>query len=307
MSGDRVAVVDVGSNSTRLFLCEGVSADGPEGERITTITALRRGAAPDGTIAREALDRLGACLDDYADRIHEFGCDEVIAIGTSAVRDAPNREEVIDLVDDRLAVELRVLAGPHEAELSYFGARLAVHGGGPVVVVDIGGGSTELVRGDERGPQTAVSLDAGGVRFTERFLHDDPPTPAQIAALRDEVMEMVVPTFAALGGPAPLVGVAGTMTTLAAIAHGGYDPNRVHGAVLSVDEVEDVTARLAALPLAERREVAGLHPDRAPAIVAGALIACCVLAAAAAAEIAISERDLLDGAVLRLSGVSGER
>ncbi len=94
MNGDRVAVVDVGSNSTRLFLCEGVSAEGPEGERITTITALRRGAGPDGTIAPDALARLGACLDDYADRIAEFESDEVIAIGTSAVRDAPNRDEV---------------------------------------------------------------------------------------------------------------------------------------------------------------------------------------------------------------------
>ncbi len=114
---------------------------------------------------------------------------------------------------------------------------------------------------------------------------------------------MVVPTFAALGGPAPLVGVAGTMTTLAAIANGAYDPSHVHGAVLSAAEVEDITAGLAALPLAERREVPGLHPDRAPAIVAGALIACCVLEAAGAEEIAISERDILDGAVLRLSGV----
>jgi exopolyphosphatase/guanosine-5'-triphosphate,3'-diphosphate pyrophosphatase len=303
VSGDRVAVVDVGSNSTRLFLCEGVSAEGPEGERIATITALRRGAASDGTIAPDALGRLGDCLDDFADRIAAFGSDEVIAVGTSAVRDAPNRDEVIALVDDRLAVDLRVLAGAHEAELSYFGARLAVRGDGPVVVIDIGGGSTELVRGDAAGPQTAVSLDVGGVRFTDQFLHDDPPTLAQIAALRDEVMGMAVPTFAALGDAAPLVGVAGTMTTLAAIANGAYDPRQVHGAVLAAVEIEDITDHLAGLALAERRLVAGLHPDRAPSIVAGALIACCVLDAAMVDEIAISERDLLDGAVLRLSGV----
>lgn len=303
MSGDRVAVVDLGSNSTRLFLCEGVSANGPDGERVTTITALKRGAASDGAIAPEALARLGACLDDYADRIAEFDSDEVIAIGTSAVRDAPNRDEVAALVDDRLGVDLRVLAGAQEAELSYFGARLAVAGEGPVVVLDIGGGSTELVRGDASGPQAAVSLDAGGVRFTEQFLHDDPPSPAQIAALRDEVMGMVVPTFAAIGGAAPLVGVAGTMTSLAAIANGAYDPRHVHGAILSAVEIEDITDYLAGVPLAERREVPGLHPDRAPSIVAGALIACCVLDAAMADEIAISERDILDGAVLRLSGV----
>ena len=301
MNDRHVAVVDVGSNSTRLFLCDGIDSDGPRGERITTITALRRGAGSDGTIAADALGRFDECLLQYAATIDAFGADEVIAVGTSAVRDAPNRDRVAAIVRERLGAELQVLAGAHEAELSYLGARLAAAGDVPVIVMDIGGGSTELVRGDASGPTSAVSLDMGGVRFTEMFLHDDPPTHAQVTALRDEVAGLVIPTLAALGGPAPIIGVAGTMTTLAAIAHGAYDPDHVHGTILTTDEVNEIADHLVSLPLEERRLVPGLHPDRAPSIVAGTLIACTVLAAASAEEVAISERDLLDGARLRLA------
>ena len=301
MSDRHVAVVDVGSNSTRLFLCDGIDAAGPRGARITTITALRRGAGSDGSIAADALGRLDDCLTRYGATIDAFGVDEVIAVGTSAVRDAPNRDRVSDIIRERLGTELIVLQGAHEAELSYAGARLAVEGDGTVLVMDIGGGSTELVRGDATGPKMAVSLDMGGVRFTETFLHDDPPTPAQMTALRDEVAGLVIPTLAALGGPAPIIGVAGTMTTLAAVAHGEYDAEQVHGTIMSATDVDEIAQRLAALPLAERRGVPGLHPDRAPSIVAGALIASTVLAAAGAESVAISERDLLDGVRLRLA------
>lgn len=301
MNDRHVAVVDVGSNSTRLFLCDGIDADGPRGGRVTTITALRRGAGSDGSIAAEALGRFDECLSRYAATIDAFGADEVVVVGTSAVRDAPNRDRVAAIVRERLGAELQVLEGAQEAELSYVGARLATVGDGPVIVMDIGGGSTELVRGDAGGPTSAVSLDAGGVRFTETFLHDDPPTHDQVTALRDEVVGLVIPTLAALGGPAPIIGVAGTMTTLAAIAQGGYDPERIHGTTLTTDEVRKITEQLVALPLEERRLVPGLHPDRAPSIVAGALIACTILDAAAADEVAISERDLLDGARLRLA------
>lgn len=301
MSDRHVVVVDVGSNSTRLFLCDGIDAAGPRGARITTITALRRGAGSDGSIAADALGRFDDCLIQYGETIAAFGAEEIIVVGTSAVRDAPNRDRVAGIVRERLGTELIVLEGAHEAELSYAGARLAVDGDGDVLVMDIGGGSTELVRGDATGPTMAVSLDMGGVRFTEMYLHDDPPTPAQKAALRDEVAGLVIPTLAALGGPAPIIGVAGTMTTLASIAHGEYDAEQVHGTVLTADQVAEMTEMLAALPLAERRNVAGLHPDRAPSIVAGALIASTVLVAAGAQSVSISERDLLDGVRLRLA------
>jgi exopolyphosphatase/guanosine-5'-triphosphate,3'-diphosphate pyrophosphatase len=301
VSTGRVAVVDVGSNSTRLFLCEGVGPGGPEGERTTTITGLRRGAAADGTVTAEALERLRECLAGYGDRIRGFGADQIVAVGTSAVRDAPNRPAIEEIVERELGAKLRVLSGAQEAELSYVGARLAVAGEEPVLVMDIGGGSTELVRGDANGPGAAVSMDVGAVRFTEAFLRDDPPTAEQVTALRNEVTELAIPTIVALGGPAPVIGVAGTMTSLAAIAYGRYDPDVVHGSILAIDEVEEMAQRLAAMPLAERRHVPGLHPERATSIVAGALIACAVLRAAAADHVAVSERDLLDGAVLRLA------
>jgi exopolyphosphatase/guanosine-5'-triphosphate,3'-diphosphate pyrophosphatase len=305
VSDRRVAVVDVGSNSTRLFLCDGIDEDGPHGERITTITSLRRGAGTDGSVAADALGRLDDCLTDFGARIASFGTNEVIAVGTSAVRDAPNRDRIEAVVRERLGTELRVLAGAQEAELAYVGARLAISGGGPVLVVDIGGGSTELIRGDEHGPTSAVSLDMGGVRFTETFLHSDPPTDAQVLALRDEVAGLVIPALAALGGSAPVVGVAGTMTTIAAIALGRYDSDQVHGMILSAEDVQEITEHLRSLPLDARRTVPGLHPDRAPFIVAGALIASTVLAAAGVGGVAISERDLLDGAVMQLVSDAG--
>lgn len=302
MTAGRVAVVDIGSNSTRLFLCDGVGPRGPEGERTTTITGLRRGAAADGTVTGEALERLRVCLDGYRASIDAFAPATIVAVGTSAVRDASNRADIEELVLRALGVTPRVLTGAQEAELSYVGARLAVAGDGPVLVMDIGGGSTELVRGDADGPTAAVSMDVGAVRHTEAHLHDDPPTAEQVRALRDEVAGIAVPSIAALGGPAPVIGVAGTMTSLAAIAHGRYDPDVVHGSILAIDEVEEMAGELAAMPLVERRKVPGLHPERATSIVGGALIACVVLRAASAEHVAVSERDLLDGAVIRLVG-----
>lgn len=294
----RVAVVDVGSNSLRLFLCHGVGPEGPEGERTAVVTGLRRGAAADGAIAADALERLDRVLADYGPRVEAFAPRAVLALGTSAVRDAPNRGEVARVAAERLGVELRVLSGDEEAALSFAGARLAVAEGGPALVVDIGGGSTELIRGTSEGQEAAVSLQLGASRGTERHLRHDPPRAEELAALRADAAGLIAPALAAVGGPAPVVGVAGTMTTLAAIHHGRYDPALVHGTRLTARDVEDQLARLAALPLARRREVPGLDPARAPLIVAGAAIAACVLEVAGAPELSVSERDLLDGAAL---------
>ncbi len=301
MTVQRVAIVDQGSNSTRLFLCEGIGPDGPIGERITTVTALKAGAGPDGRLTADALTRLDDCLAGYAQRIAAFVPDDVVVVGTSAVRDAPNRDAVADAVRLRLGASLTVLAGAQEAELAYVGARLAVRGDGSVIVMDIGGGSTELVQGGPEGPHSAVSMDLGSVRQTEALLHDDPPTVGQVDALLDEARTMSREAFAIIGSGAPIVGVAGTMTSLAAIAQGAYDPQRVHGAVLAIAQIETILWRVAALALDVRRQVPGLHPDRAPAIVAGACICLGVMQAAGAAEVTVSERDLLDGAVLRLT------
>jgi exopolyphosphatase / guanosine-5'-triphosphate,3'-diphosphate pyrophosphatase len=302
----RVAIVDVGSNSTRLLLCEGLDGQGPRGERRTLITGLRSGAAPDGAIAPEALARLERCLADYGAAIAAFAPGRVLAIGTSAVRDAPNRDAVRALVEVRLGAPLRVVSGEEEAALAFAGARLALPGDDrPALVLDVGGGSTELVRGGPAGPEAMVSLQIGSVRCSER-LHADPPTPEELRALRAGLERQVGPHARRLGAGAVVIGVAGTMTTLAAIRQGGYEPVRVHRARLTRQELERISARLAALPLDRRRRLAGLHPDRAPAIVAGAQIVLAAVAAAEADGLLVSERDLLDGAALAAAGVGAD-
>jgi exopolyphosphatase/guanosine-5'-triphosphate,3'-diphosphate pyrophosphatase len=297
----RVAVIDVGSNSTRLFLCEGLGPDGPRGERTTTITALKRGAERDGSVTAEALGRLDACCRAYAEKIAAFAPDEIIPVGTSAVRDAPNWDLVDHIVASTVGAPLRVLTGADEAQLAYAGAYLAVEGDDPVIVMDIGGGSTELVRGDASGPTAAVSLDVGAVRLTDAYLTSDPPTPGEREAVIEAVSELAHPAIQGIGGTAPVVGVAGTMTTLAAVFLGEYDADRIHGMTLSIRDVTAITTDLAAVTLEERQRVPGLQPERAASIVAGALIACVVLDAAGVDSVAISERDLLDGVVLRLA------
>ena len=298
LAGVRIAVVDLGSNSVRLFLCDGIDADGPCGERRTTVVGLRRGARPDGAIADDALARLDDCLAEYAVPTARFAPDRVVAVGTSAVRDAPNRARVAALVAERLGADLTVLGGREEALCSFAGARLGVACAGPIMVVDIGGASTELVRGGPEGPAGAVSLQLGAVRQTEQHLASDPPSAGELAALREEAGALVRGALREIGGPAAAVGVAGTITTLAAIELGAYDPERVHGHRLALATIRRITAELARMPVERRREVPGLEPARAGVIVAGAVIAGVVLEEAGLDEMAVSERDLLDGVVL---------
>lgn len=308
MSGarPRIAVADIGSNSVRLFLCDGIDADGPAGERRTTVTGLRRGAGPDGAIAEDALARLDECLAGYGAATAAFAPGRVIAVGTSAVRDAPNRDRVATVVRGRLGAGLTVLSGDQEARCAFAGARLGAETDGPILVVDIGGASTELVRGDAAGPAAAVSLQLGAVRQTEARLASDPPAAAELAALRDEAGALVRAGLARIGGPAACVGVAGTITTLAAIDLGGYDPARVHRHRLDRATVSRILAELAALPLEERRRVPGLEPVRAGVIVAGAAIADVVMEEAGLGAMTVSERDLLDGVVLLAAAPSGD-
>ncbi len=298
----RIAVVNVGSNSVRLFLCDGVDASGPSGERTTTVVGLRRGAAADGTLAEDALARLDGCLAGYAGPTARFAPDRIVAVGTSAVRDAPNRDRVGAILRDRLGAALTVLDGEQEALCSFAGARLGAPLAGEIMVVDIGGASTELVRGGPQGPAGAVSLQLGAVRQTERHLTSDPPAAGELAALRGEAGELVRGALERIGGPAAAVGVAGTITTLAAIDLGAYDRERVHGHRLARETVRRITGDLARLPVARRREVPGLEPARAGVIVAGAIIALAVLEEAGLGEMSVSERDLLDGIILAATG-----
>jgi exopolyphosphatase/guanosine-5'-triphosphate,3'-diphosphate pyrophosphatase len=290
-----VAIVDVGSNSVRLFLWSGEDGDGPVGSRLTTVTGLRRGAAADGTVAEDALARLDACAATYAEMMRSAGVVAGVAIGTSAVRDAPNRAAVAGVIGRRLGLPLTVVAGTVEARLSYAGARLAVEDAREAIVLDVGGGSTELVRGHAAGPTAAVSLQLGAVRTTERYLAADPPHPGELARLREDVDAALAEAVAGIGGPAPLVGVAGTVSTLAAVDLGIYDPRRVHGHVLSRARVEEMLSWMSGLPVVERALIPGLEPARAPVIVAGAAIVAAAMDGAGADRIMVSERDLLDG------------
>lgn len=309
MSGGRgLAVVDLGSNSLRLFLVERLEPDGPAGRRTTVVIGLRRGAAPDGSIAPDALQRLAEALEDVGARIGEFRPRAVAAVGTSAVRDAPNRDRVIELVRRATGAPLRVLSGDEEALLAFTGARLARDAPGPCLMLDVGGGSTELVRGDAEGVEGTVSLQLGSVRSTERWLVDDPPGPRAIAGLRGQARPLLDDAVRAIGGTAPALGVAGTITSLAAIELGRYDPALVHGHVLSRAGIERQIETLGAMTAAERRVVPGLDPARAPVIVAGAAITAEALHAAEQETLTVSERDILDGvalAALRPGGVAG--
>jgi exopolyphosphatase/guanosine-5'-triphosphate,3'-diphosphate pyrophosphatase len=306
LAGDApVAIVDVGSNSVRLFLWTGDDDDGPTGTRLTTVTGLRRGAADDGTVTGDALDRLDACAAAYAEMMRAAGVVSGVAIGTSAVRDAPNRTAVAEVIGRRLGLPLTVVAGTVEARLSYAGARRAVDDDREVVVLDVGGGSTELVRGDATGPTAAVSLQLGAVRTTERYLLADPPHPGQLTRLREDVDAALAEAVAGIGGPAPLVGVAGTVSTLAAVDLGIYDPRRVHGHVLTRARIEEMLSWMSGLPVAERALIPGLEPARAPVIVAGAAIVAAALDAARVDRITASERDLLDGVALYADALVG--
>jgi exopolyphosphatase/guanosine-5'-triphosphate,3'-diphosphate pyrophosphatase len=290
----RPAIVDIGSNSTRLLVVDRLGPDGAEGVRTTTITSLRKGAAPDGRLADDAVERLDEALAPIAERIRDAGADAVVPLATSAVRDAPDRDRVLDLVERRLGARPVVLSGREEAELAFRGARVAA-GPGEVTVVDIGGGSTELVCGEDR-PRDAVSLQLGAVRSTESHLPEDPPGAEAIARLARDLDAELGSAAARIGAGGEVVGVAGTFTTLAAVDLGGYDPVRVHGHRLGADRLDEIVGRLGTLDLAARRAVPGLHPGRAPFIVAGGEIARAALRACGARSVIVSERDILDGA-----------
>src|ERR1700759_1477484 len=303
-----VAVVDIGSNSTRLLIAQ------LDGDRVTRelvrhseVTRLGAGVDADGRLRDDAMARVYATLDGYKAEIDEYGAQPAVAVLTSAVRDSANGEEFAETVRDRYGLEPHVLSGEQEAELTFMGAT-SERGPGdrtPTLVVDIGGGSTEMIIGSGGEVGFHVSTQAGVVRQTERHLHADPPDPAQMDALVadvDGILEAGVPADER-GAVQRAIAVAGTATSLAAIAQhlDPYDPERVHGYLLSAGECERILRDLAAMTLEEPRHVAGLHPDRAPTIVAGILIFREVLRLFGLSEIEISEHDILRGAALRLA------
>jgi exopolyphosphatase / guanosine-5'-triphosphate,3'-diphosphate pyrophosphatase len=303
----RVGVVDIGTNSTRLLVADVQDGAIDELDRRSEVTRLGAGVDADGTLGEEAVARVLATLDAYRAAMDAAGVprDARPAVLTSAVRDARNGADFTARVRRDYGLDARTIDGEQEARLTFRGATHGRDRAGtePLLVIDVGGGSTELVVGTAAGEVGFhVSLQAGVVRQTERHVHHDPPEPHELQALADEVR-----TIVEAGAPADVrasvalaIGVAGTATSLAAIDQelDPYDPARVHGYTLELGECELLLARLAQLPLAQRRGVRGLHPDRAPTIVAGAVIVIEVLRAFGLARLEVSEHDLLHGVAL---------
>lgn len=309
----RVGVVDIGSNSTRLLIAD-VAADGrvTELDRRSEVTRLADGVDASGRLAATAMERVFATLGSYRDALDGAGvaADARIAVLTSAVRDAADGAAFTAAVRDRFGLRARTISGEEEARLTFLGA---TDGRDPAdrtprLVFDVGGGSTELVVGHAGAVDFHASVQAGVVRQTERHIHHDPPRPHELQELADEIRAILAAQVPpeVRSRAASAIGVAGTATSLAAIDQElePYDPARVHGYVIELGDAELALARLAQMSLAERRRVRGLHPDRAPVIVAGIVILIEVLRAFRFQRVEVSEHDLLYGVALERASVA---
>jgi len=298
----RVAVIDMGSNSTRLLVAEVDGERIRELERHSTVTRLGRGVDTSRKLSADAIEDVCDTVGGYLELVERHDVEQLVAVATSAVRDAENSGAFCGELRERFLLSARVLSGDDEARLTYLGAvhdRPATEG---ALVIDIGGGSTELVVGSGSDVAWHASLDAGTVRHTERHLAHDPAEQTELETLADDVRSLI---DGALSGSdfahaQSGIGVAGTPTSLAAIEQqlDPYDPDAVHGSELTLESVQRMLSELAAKSLSERLEVTGLHPGRAPTIVAGVVILIQVMRAFGLSEIEVSEHDILYGAAL---------
>lgn len=305
----RVAAVDCGTNSVRLLIAE--RADAAPGfaelDRDLRLTRLGQGVDATGRFAPDALARTLDAIGEFARRIADAGASRVRLVATSAARDAANREEFYAGVRRLLGVDAEVISGDEEARLSFTGAlSVAPAVEWPVLVMDIGGGSTELVLGapDAAGRPAVLaarSLDVGAVRLRERFLRSDPPTDAEVAAAASFVDDLIAASGVEVAAARTWIGVGGTATSLSAIQQGlaRYDRARVQGSVVPRAAVEALAADLLARPVVDVLRIPTMQPKRADVICGGALIAARV-AAHARLDLHVSEADILDGLVLDL-------
>jgi exopolyphosphatase/guanosine-5'-triphosphate,3'-diphosphate pyrophosphatase len=304
----RVAALDCGTNSLRLLVADVVGTSLTDVTRQMEIVRLGQGVDRTGEFAPEALSRTFAVLDDYAEQIRSSGADAVRMVATSATRDASNRDEFISGVRERLGIDPEVVTGDEEAALSFVGAtRELAHDDAldtPLLVVDIGGGSTEFVLGNLRGPIAARSVDIGCVRMTERHLVDDPPTASQIEAARRDIVTAVdlVRPAVPLDEAKTLVGLAGSVTTVVALALGldQYDAELIHHARISAADVHRITTDLLAASKAERSAMPVMHPGRVDVIGGGALVLDTIMAEGGFVDVVASEHDILDGIAFSL-------
>ncbi|CAB4898348.1 MAG: exopolyphosphatase [Actinobacteria bacterium] len=311
----RVAAIDCGTNSLRLLVAD-VPARGPHTDVLRRMEVVRLGQGVDATgrLAPEAIERTRVVLAGYAAQIRELGAERVRMVATSASRDAANRADFEDMVQATLGQLPDVVPGLEEAGLSFLGATASLaaaavaHGtpapAAPYLVVDIGGGSTEFVLGDGDGVRAARSVDVGCVRLTERHLHGDPPDADQIQRAESDIRTALAAVVAdvPVGQAATLVGLAGSVTTVAALALGlpAYDAAAIHGARIPVGAVRSVTAGLLTSTRARRAALPVMHPGRVDVIGGGALVLRVIMDALAVDEVVVSEHDILDGIALSL-------
>ncbi|MFJ6633810.1 exopolyphosphatase [Streptomyces sp. NPDC091376] len=301
----RVAAVDCGTNSIRLLIADIDPSTGEltELDRRMTIVRLGQGVDRTGRLAPEALERTFAACREYAQIMKTHGVERIRFVATSASRDAENRDDFVNGVVGILGVEPEVISGDQEAGFSFNGATKELPGHEERLVVDIGGGSTEFVIGHGQ-VEAARSVDIGCVRLTERHVRQDPPSPDEIAAIRADIeaaldlAEETVPIREA----STLVGLAGSVTTVAGIALGldAYDSEAIHHSRISRDQVAGITRRLLASTHDERAAIPVMHPGRVDVIAAGALVLLAIMERAGVEEVVVSEHDILDGIALSL-------
>jgi exopolyphosphatase/guanosine-5'-triphosphate,3'-diphosphate pyrophosphatase len=312
----RVAAIDCGTNSIRLLVAD-VPAEGGHTDLLRRMEVVRLGQGVDATgrLAPEAIERTRLVLVEYAAAARDLGATAVRMVATSATRDAANRADFEHMVLDVLGRHPDVVTGREEAELSFLGATASLdaaaraHGSPPphppFLVVDIGGGSTEFVLGDGAGVRAARSVDIGCVRMTERHLHGDPPADEEIRRAEADIRAALgeVTAEVPVRDAASLVGLAGSVTTVAALALGlpAYDPDAIHGSRIPVAAVRAVTADLLAATLERRAAMPVMHPGRVDVIGAGALVLRVLMDEFGMAEVVVSEHDILDGIALRLA------
>jgi exopolyphosphatase / guanosine-5'-triphosphate,3'-diphosphate pyrophosphatase len=298
----RIAALDLGTNTTRLLVADVRNGSIDEVVRRSQITRLGEGVDGRRRLLPLPITRVRNCLADYRRELEALGAERALAVATSAIRDADNGEAFLGEVEWSYGFETRLLSGEEEAQLTLRGVASGRELDAHALVIDVGGGSTELIAGSPERVAVRISTDLGSVRLTERYLRSDPPGEGELsvcaAAIRSLLGERVPDE--ARTSVETAIGVAGTITSLAALDVGfvEYDAERVDGLRLTHDAVQAQLTRLAAIPLEERRQVPGLEPERAPVIVAGAMILRETMRYFELDEIEVSERDLLDGAAL---------
>lgn len=305
-SSTRLAGLDLGTNTFLLLIADmRANALTPLFEK-ETIVRLGKGVDAHGNLNDEAMQRGLACMREYAALAREYGCEKISAVGTSALRDAKNREAFLHLIKQETGIAVNIISGETEARLTYRGALSNKRDlPEPLAIIDIGGGSTEVVFGTHAQITRARSADIGSVRLTERILQHDPVRAEEVQTFRALVEQIMRDTWplAELENVASMLGTAGTITTLAAMAQGltQYEPERIDNFALSVNTLSEIVATLVRLPIAERKQLAGLSPGRADVILAGALLLETFMRVYRFEQIVVSNRGLRHGVVLSIA------